>query len=133
LSRKQHTLLTDLNIRYETTVNLSDRDIVGAYERADIVLFASLSEGFGLPVIEANAIGRPVITSNIAPMKDVAGNSACLVDPTDVADIRRGIRRVIDDRDYRDALISHGYVNASLYTSERIADQYSQLYLATEH
>ena len=73
LNREQHTLLTRLNIRLENTWDLTDRDILKAYERADIVLFVSLSEGFGMPVIEANAIGRPVITSNISPMKDVAG------------------------------------------------------------
>jgi len=51
-----------------------------------------------MPIIEANATGRPVITSNIGSMQEVAGEAACMVDPFDVQSIRTGILRVIEDR-----------------------------------
>ena len=85
-----------------------------------------------MPVIEANAIGRPVIVSNISPMKDVAGKAGCLVDPTDVADIRRGIQRVIDDEHYRTTLIALGYENARQYSATEIAARYCRIYSELE-
>jgi len=93
-----------------------------------MVVFASLAEGFGLPIIEANAIGRPVVTSNLSPMKEVAGDAGCLVNPCDVTDIRDGIRRVIGDDEYRNALIERGYENAQRYRADVVARQYARLY-----
>jgi glycosyltransferase involved in cell wall biosynthesis len=109
-------------------VDLSDEALLRAYEEADLVVFASLAEGFGLPIIEANAMGRAVVTSNLSPMKEVAADAACLVDPYDVDDIRRGIRRVIEDDGYRDRLIERGHENATRFTARVVAEQYARLY-----
>ncbi len=128
LSSEQLRLLHELNIGYENSVDLSDEELVTAYERADVVVFASLAEGFGLPIIEAQAVGRPVITSNVSPMKEVAGKAACLVDPYEVEDIRAGIERVIADAEYRDRLIELGYENAGRYSAGAVAEQYARLY-----
>ncbi len=109
-------------------MDLSDQELVAAYENADVVVFASVAEGFGLPIIEAQAVGRPVVTSNLSPMKEVAGGAACLVDPHKVDDIRAGMQRVIADAEYRHRLIQSGYENAARYSAAGVAAQYARLY-----
>lgn len=130
LSETQRCLLEDLGIANENSVDLSDDALSRAYEQADLVVFASLAEGFGLPIVEANAVGRAIVTSDLSPMKEVAANAACLVNPYEVADIRRGIRRIIEDGTYRNSLIEHGYTNATRYSPAVVAEQYSRLYEA---
>ncbi len=64
------------------------------YQRASILAFPSLDEGFGMPVLDAMARGVPVLTSNVSAMPEVAGDAALLVDPTDVHSIADGLRRL---------------------------------------
>lgn len=116
------------NIAFKESYNLSDEELRRAYASADMVLFPSLFEGFGLPIIEAQQTGRPVITSNLSPMKDVAGNDACLVDPFSVKSLREAIIRVIEESEYRERLIKQGLKNAELYRPDRIANSYFELY-----
>jgi len=91
-------------------------------------LFASTYEGFGMPIIEAQAIGRPVITSNIGAMKEVALDTACLVDPYDVESIKNGIQKLIRDEAYRDLMIKKGLKNVERFSLETISNQYIALY-----
>jgi glycosyltransferase involved in cell wall biosynthesis len=93
--------LTNRKIDYQQYVNISQEKIIDLYSQCDIVTFVSLYEGFGMPVLEGQVVGRPVITSNISPMTDVGGEGACYVDPTNIDDIRRGILRVWQDETYR--------------------------------
>ena len=81
-----------------------------------------------MPIIEAQAVGRPVLTSNVCSMPEAAGGAACLVDPFDVADIRRGILRLLNEPDYVDELVERGFKNAARYSPERIAKQYAAVY-----
>jgi glycosyltransferase involved in cell wall biosynthesis len=98
------------------------------YAQADMVLFASTYEGFGLPIIEAQATGRPVVTSRVTAMPEVAGEGACLVDPYDVSSIRNGVLRVLDDGSYRDSLVHLGFENVRRFEPSLIASQYARLY-----
>jgi glycosyltransferase involved in cell wall biosynthesis len=102
--------------------------IADAYRRCDLVLFASTHEGFGLPILEAQATGRPVVTGNCSSMPEVAGDAACLVDPLDHAAIRAGVERVIHDGDFRAQLLHRGLVNVQRFTAARIAGEYAALY-----
>jgi glycosyltransferase involved in cell wall biosynthesis len=115
-------------VNYENLVDLSRDALVAQYQRCDLVIFASTYEGFGLPIVEANAVGRPVVTSNSWSMPEVAGDAACLVDPFDVASIRAGICRVIEDPGYREGLVEKGFENVKRFQSEAIAGQYATLY-----
>jgi glycosyltransferase involved in cell wall biosynthesis len=115
-------------IDYENKTNLSASQIITEYENCDIVGFASLYEGFGMPIIEAQRVGRPVVTSNCSSMPEVAGNGACLVDPLDVSSIRAGIQRVIEDQAFRESLVTNGFKNARRFEPDVIARQYLELY-----
>ena len=121
--------LTENNISYSNATDLSQEQLIREYVNCDMISFVSTYEGFGMPIVEANAIGRPVITSNILSMPEVAGNAACLVDPFDIEDIRRGILRIIDDENYRSQLIKEGLVNCRRFDPQKIADRYLELYL----
>ena len=124
-------ILVESGIDFSNRIDLSAEEIVQQYIDCDIVTFVSLGEGFGVPVIEAQASGRPIVTSNISPLREVAGEGACLVNPLDPADIRDGILRIITDSSYRAGLVERGLVNADRFSPAVISGQYLDLYKET--
>lgn len=128
LSDAQIRALKRHRVPYENYENLSREELLEQYVRCDMVVFVSTYEGFGLPIVEANAVGRPVVTSNTWSMPEVAGQAACLVDPDDIASIRAGIYRVIEDAAYRERLVQNGFENVKRFHVETIAAQYAALY-----
>ena len=128
LSSTNVAVLEKHRIRYENVQNLSQNAVHDLYRNCDLLLFASTYEGFGLPIIEAQAVGRPVVTGNILSMPEVAGGAACLVDPFDTESIRQGVLRVINDADYRSQLIENGFANAKRFGVARIAQEYAEVY-----
>jgi glycosyltransferase involved in cell wall biosynthesis len=109
---------------------LTDKELVAAYRRCDMVVFASLYEGFGLPILEAQAIGRPVITSNFGAMREAAGDGALLVDPYSVEEIRAAIMRIKNEPGLREELVCKGRENAERFRADAIALKYAQIYRA---
>jgi glycosyltransferase involved in cell wall biosynthesis len=103
-------------------------ELEGLYALAAAVVFASLYEGFGLPVLEAMARGVPVVTSDRSSLPEVAGDAALLVDPTDVDAIRSAIERVLGDERERERLRAAGRARAAEYTWERTADATAAVY-----
>ncbi len=120
--------LAKCGVTYENFVGITHEEIYNQYIKCDFVSFVSEGEGFGVPIIEAQAVGRPVITSNIPPMCDVAGKGACLVDPLDTSQIRKGIKRIISDAEYRMNLIEEGTQNVIRYSPKTISSQYLETY-----
>lgn len=133
LSTELSQKCSDYNIRLETFQDLSLEEVVDQYRKCDIVLFPSTIEGFGMPILEGQATGRPVVTSNLSSMPEVAGEAACLVDPFDVNSIRDGIRRVIQDDEYRQQLVEKGLENVKRFDPQCIAQQYLDLYRKVAH
>jgi glycosyltransferase involved in cell wall biosynthesis len=107
---------------------LTDEELVHAYRRCDMVVFASLYEGFGLPILEAQAMGRPVITSNFGAMKEAAGEGALLVDPYSVEAIRDAVLRIKREPALREDLIAKGLRNAAKFSADAVALKYAQIY-----
>jgi len=128
LNNSHLSLLNAKRISYENYTNLSRGQLLDQYLKCDMLMFASTYEGFGMPIIEANAVGRPVLTSKLWSMPEVAGKSAVLVDPYDVASIREGVLSIIEDSELRTVLIRNGLENVKRFSSALIAEQYSDLY-----
>lgn len=131
LSADQRKLLSTLSLEWSDTGGLSDEDMVIEYQRSDALIFVSTYEGFGLPIVEAQAIGVPVMTSNIEPMMEVAGNAALFVNPYSEDEIRRGLEQLITSSALREQLVELGKRNASRYDPEEIASKYLDLYVET--
>jgi len=128
LSKGQINALEENQIKYSAEEGIPDKQLIKEYRDADMVVFASTYEGFGLPIVEAQATGRPVVTSNLLSMPEVAGGAACLVDPYDVSSIREGIMKVIHNKPYRERLIDLGHKNVERFRSKHIAADYLQVY-----
>lgn len=97
-----------------------DEKLPVLYSGAEAFLFPSLFEGFGLPILEAQACGTPVITSNTSSMPEVIGDGAILVDPYSVDDIVDGMRK-IEDRELRMEKIKKGFENVKRFSWEKCA------------
>lgn len=128
LSGQQFVWLKQHNINYANIFNASQKDVIEAYLECDLLSFISTTEGFGLPILEAQAVGRPVVTSNLSSMPEVAGEAACFVNPFDVISIRQGISKVIRDDHYRNELIKAGLSNVQRFKKQAIVDKYVSLY-----
>jgi glycosyltransferase involved in cell wall biosynthesis len=114
------SLLAQLNSisatsRVRFTGRVTDSQLASLYRGAIALVFPSLYEGFGLPVLEAMACGTPVITSNITALPEIAGDAALLVDPNSTDEITRAIVRIFDDHLLRTTLRERGLRRASLF------------------
>ena len=120
--------LRDCEIEFENKHNLSDDDMVAAYRDCDALLFCSTFEGFGMPILEAHSIGRPVLTSTVASMPFVAGDAAFMVDPFDTQSIREGVLELIENDEKRERIVDAGFENVKRFDAQRIAESYYALY-----
>jgi glycosyltransferase involved in cell wall biosynthesis len=98
------------------------------YDVAKVFVFPSLYEGFGLPPLEAMAHGTPVVTSNTSSLPEVVANAAVLVNPENVFEIMRALRRVLLDQPLRDKLKQRGYEQAQKFSWEASARQLLNVY-----
>lgn len=101
-----------------------DEEMAAFYALAEVFVFPSLYEGFGLPPLEAMHCGCPVVASAIAPLKEVCGEAAVYVDPLDVVSIREGIERVMASSVLKKELVEKGFSQAKKFGRERFAERY---------
>ncbi|NBN63983.1 glycosyltransferase [Microvirga tunisiensis] len=102
--------------------------LVSLIKGARAVTFPSVYEGFGLPVLEAMALGTPVLTSNTSSLLEVAGDAAVTVDPISVESIRDGLRRLDADDDLRRELRQRGLAQARKFSADAYRERLSSLY-----
>lgn len=117
----------NLTGRVVFTGYLETNDLPALYRGAKALVFASLYEGFGLPVIESMACGTPVITSKTTSLGEVAGDSAILVDPESVTDIISAMECMVSNEGKRAELISKGLERAKLFTWSNVAGKVSKV------
>lgn len=128
LSDSQESLLRSLDLDWTSAQQLSGEEVIREYLDSDLLMFASTYEGFGLPILEAQAIGLPVITSNMAPMTEVAGDAALFVDPHDEKQIRAALEQVMHSPDLARRLTQDGRRNAERFDAQNVTDHYADLY-----
>jgi glycosyltransferase involved in cell wall biosynthesis len=107
---------------------VTDADLEGLYAVAECVALPSLSEGFGLPALEAMSRGVPVACSNASALKEVAGDAARLFDPHDAQDMATAIASLLDDRASAADLVRRGRERAASFTWERTARETATVY-----
>ncbi|MBC8176595.1 MAG: glycosyltransferase family 4 protein [Deltaproteobacteria bacterium] len=102
---------------------LPRNQLVAYYRNAICLMFPSLYEGFGFPILEAMSCGTPVITSNVSSMKEVAGSAALLVNPYDTGAISDAMNRLLGDEPLRRGLIKKGFKRAAEFSWKKCADE----------
>ena len=127
MSAEQEKRMKEYGIQYSIGVNLSDKEVLQEYRNADIVNFPSLYEGFGMPIIEGQAVGRVVITSNLNPMEDIAGGAAILVNPNDIESMHDAYLRAMNE-DTRNDIIEKGIKNVERFLLTDIVYKYFSVY-----
>jgi glycosyltransferase involved in cell wall biosynthesis len=125
--------LRQRGVHYEHHFAIDHDAMRRLYLESDIISFPSTYEGFGMPILEGQAVGRPVLTSNIEPMRGVAGDGgALLVDPHSEAAIRDGFLALMGDAALRARLVAAGQDNCRRYSLDAIAAMYGALYRRLE-
>lgn len=100
---------------------IEEQELPKIYKGAHATLFASLMEGFGLPIIESMASGTPVLTSSTSSLPEIAGGAALCVDPTDVSSISSGIEKMVNDQAFYVECAVKGLQRAQEFSWEKTA------------
>ncbi|MGA8793033.1 glycosyltransferase family 4 protein [Candidatus Binatus sp.] len=106
----------DLRPWVKVLTDVPDRDLVEFYNRAELFIYPSLYEGFGLPILEAMACGTPVIASSVSSMPEVGGPAALLADPADPREFVSQALRLLEDKDMRRQVVDAGLRHAHQFT-----------------
>lgn len=128
LDELQKSNLQKFKINYINKIDLTEAELYQEYAKADLLTFVSTIEGFGMPILEAQACGLPILTSNCSAIPEVAGNAALLVDPFQVASIQNGILELINNATLRNDLVKKGFENIKRFSKDKIVAQYVSLY-----
>ena len=130
LDRSVHDMIVEnrLQQRIITLGYISEDDLVMMYNLADCYLYPSLYEGFGLPILEAQACGCPVITSRTSSCPEVAGNGALFVNPDNADDIADAMLRIVKDKNIRRMIVESGLKNCKKYTWRQTARKLLDLF-----
>lgn len=116
----------DPNIKF--LGHIPDKKLAKLYNEAEIFVYPSLYEGFGLPPLEAMACGTPVLTSNISSLPEVVDKAAVLINPESVDSIRDGLRRLIGDKKLQEKLRKSGLLQAKKFSWKKCAQQTLKIY-----
>jgi glycosyltransferase involved in cell wall biosynthesis len=125
---EDYEILENSKIKFDWFDNISENEIIKCYMRSHVLLFMSLHEGFGLPIIEANSLGIPVIASNIEPLLTVGGDSVFYSDPFDEIQIRFFLTTLMHDVEVYNDAVEKGRKNATRYSHSFVAIDYFKLY-----
>jgi glycosyltransferase involved in cell wall biosynthesis len=120
-SKQHYDLVQDMPIRFLGRV--SDNELINLYQNAEAFVFPSLYEGFGIPPLEAQSCGCPVISSNTASMPEVLEDSAIYFNPTDVNEIQHAMDVIIGNKQLQNLLINKGFLNVDRFSWDESANK----------
>lgn len=120
--------LKNKNINFSIVSDLSKSELLDEYCSSSVLYFASTKEGFGLPILEAQSLGIPVITSNTTAMPYVAGDGVVLVNPYSIESIREAILLFINGRINLEDLKEKGYKNIERFSEHNFIESYLKIY-----
>ena len=126
LRRAVHRYKLHKHVRFFGFV--SDQTLAALYRMAEVFVFPSLYEGFGLPPLEAMASGTPVITSNVSSLPEVVGDAALLIDPYEPGAIADAMHRVLSDATLRASLRERGLARVREFSWERSIGRLREIY-----
>lgn len=130
----QKELARSLHVDFINTGRIADEEILTLYVNADIVAFPSSYEGFGMPIVESQLIGRSLITTDAPPMNWVAGpNCYFLENPLDAHEMKKLIVRIISNKAERDFYIAEGLKNAERFSVQRTERELLDIYKRISH
>jgi len=122
-NNKKEMQLIKNNPKIKVLGLVSESELRKLYQNALLYVYPSLYEGFGLPILEAQACGCPVITSNVSSMPEVAGKGAILVNPHNVNEIANAIENVTNNKRLRKRLVKEGYKNVKKFSWKKCAKE----------
>lgn len=118
----------DLIVTGENSGSISDEEMPLLYASAQVLLYPSLYEGFGLPILEAMSCGTAVMTSNISAMPEIGGDGALYVDPKDTNGMKKALKKIMNDDKFRVDLIKKGFYQAKKFSWEKAAVETAKVY-----
>jgi glycosyltransferase involved in cell wall biosynthesis len=126
-TEEMHRTVVSLQLvdRVIEQVDVSNEQLRALYSRAEALLFPSLHEGFGWPIVEAQACGCPVVTTNRPPMNDVGGSAALYIDPEDP---QRAAKQIVSKLRQRKRWFQDGLDNAARFSTKGMISDYVQCY-----
>jgi len=127
-------LVKEHNLNYQlvlVTNFVSEEELNNLYRNASLYVFPSLSEGFGLPAVEAMARGVPVVSSNATCLPEILGEAAVYFNPLDVDDIVRKIKKVLLNKDLQAELVRRGFDQIKKYNWQEMAKKTLEIYQNT--
>ncbi|GAC1650523.1 MAG: glycosyltransferase family 1 protein [Ktedonobacteraceae bacterium] len=125
--------MTDLEGSVLFPGHVSDEELIALYQMAMCLVFPSLYEGFGLPVLEAMMAGCPVITSNTSSLPEVAGEAALLVDPLNADAIATAMYQILDDPGVGVRMVQNGYRQVQRFSWQETARRTQEVYMRVAH
>lgn len=131
LSPEQRAMLESSGCDWSFAADLSAEDLLREYCESAALIFVSTYEGFGLPIVEAQAVGIPVITSRVAPMTEISGGAALFVDPHSEEEIRAALVELLSSAQLAKKLSAAGRRNAEKFNISAVSRKYASIYYRT--
>jgi len=107
---------------------ITEEEKVALYKGSNALTFPSFYEGFGLPILEAQSLGVPVLTSNTSSLPEIAGDGALFVNPFDIEEISKGMEKIVFDENLRKDLIQKGYENIKRFSWRKSAEELLEIF-----
>jgi glycosyltransferase involved in cell wall biosynthesis len=125
-----YKIIAELNLQNKIRLigYITEEEKSVLYKYAKAFVFVSTHEGFGFPILEAQSLGVPVLTSNTSSLPEIAGDGALFVNPFDIEEISKGMEKIVFDENLRKDLIQKGYENIKRFSWRKSAEELLEIF-----